>query len=80
MLAGDVGPVLRIEWNGCELGCAKARDAVIVSAAFIAIEIEAMDHAGVEVRHEQLLVCGIVGEIAQARARIGHAVERDIGE
>ena len=78
--AGDVGPVLRIERHSCELGCAKTCDAVIVAAQFVAIEIEAMDHAGVEIRHEQLLVRGIVGEIAQARARIRHAVERHIGE
>src|SRR4029077_2708379 len=78
--AGDVEPVLRIKRHGCELGRAKARDAVIVAAEFVAVEIEAMDHAGVEVRHEQLLVRGIVGEIAQARARIRDAVEGHVVE
>ena len=63
-VAGDVGPVLRIERHCCEIGRGKAGHAVIVSAELLTIEIEAVDHAGIEVRHEQLRVCGIIGEIA----------------
>ena len=79
-VAGDVETASRVERHRRQFGGAEPGHAVIVTAEILAIETDAMDHPGIEVRHEQLLVRGIVGEVAEAGPRIGHAVEGDIGQ
>jgi hypothetical protein len=46
----------------------------------IAFEIKAMNHAGVEIGNEELLMLRVEREAAERGRRIGHAIQRDIGE
>ena len=58
-----------------------ALHAVIVEAEIRAVAgADAMDHAGLHVRHEQLLVPAVVRDVAQGGAGVRPAVERDVGE
>ena len=77
---GEVGSDRRIEGHCIQPDHHPPVDAMVEMAEVGAVEAETVDHAGIEVGDEELPVRGIVGDVAERRAGIGHAVEQDVGE
>ena len=53
---------------------------MIVMPEFVSSAIKAMDHAGVEIGNEELLMRRVKSKVAKRRRGIGHAGEHDLGE
>src|SRR5215213_9406140 len=57
-----------------------ALHAVVKEAAITAVDSDPMDHAGLEIGHEELLVRLIISEITEGRTAVGAAIQADGGE
>src|SRR5205823_9219662 len=70
--------LLPARWRIDEIGPALC--AVIVAADILALEIDPMDHTGLQIGDQKLLVPAIVGNIAERCAGIRPSLERDGGK
>src|SRR5262245_64321143 len=65
---------LRVDEIGAALG------SVVVRAESLALETDAMNHPGLEVGDQQLLVPAVIGDVAERGAGIGPSLKRDGGK
>ena len=76
----DVERVGRVIGHWSQTLAGAALHAVIVIAKIRSMHVQAVDHAGFEVRYEQLARLGIEGDVAKAGAAVGPPAERNIGK
>jgi hypothetical protein len=76
----DTDALRRIECHRRQALARAAARAVIEDGKLAPIEIEAVDHARLEIGHEQVLGRGIEGDVAEAGPAVCDALIGHIGE